>query len=167
MYAIYAFRPRWIQHTLSNFKFSSYVILVTFLDWWFKRTCSTTEAKQTQTIGKRHSSCVMGNKLQRLILSKMIFPLNLNDDGNRYWDNTLECRYNTFHFITILHTALRWQQQYINQTSHSQQTPIPRPHGRAMGCLLWDFEEDWLRYNSTALYLIRWEILTFTESPHV
>ena len=53
---------------------------------------------------------------------------------------TVECRYNgnaVRH--TILHSAIQWQQQNWNQISNSQQTPIPRPHGRAMGCLFWGF----------------------------
>ena len=41
--------------------------------------------------------------------------------------HTVECRYNMVQFITILNTALRWQQQNLNQTSNSQQTPHTSP----------------------------------------
>ena len=40
---------------------------------------------------------------------------------------SVECRYNAIGFIPILHTALLWQQQNINQTSNSQQTPHSSP----------------------------------------
>ena len=52
--------------------------------------------------------------------------------------NAVECRYIAVQFITILHTALRWQQQNINQTSNSQQTPHTSP-SRAIGCQLGKF----------------------------
>ena len=65
---------------------------------------------------------------------------------------TVECRYNAVQFITILHTALRWQQQNRLQTHNTH--PIPRPHGRAMGCLLWEFKENWPHFNGTAPYLV-------------
>ena len=48
-------------------------------------------------------------------------------------------RYNAVQFITILPSELRWQQKNANQTSNSNGQPITRPHGRAMGCLLWGF----------------------------
>ena len=35
---------------------------------------------------------------------------------------TVECRYNAVQLIKISYTALRWQQQNVNQTSNSQQT---------------------------------------------
>ena len=34
---------------------------------------------------------------------------------------------------------LQWQSQTIDQTCHHKTHPISRPHGRAMGCLLWAF----------------------------
>ena len=40
---------------------------------------------------------------------------------------TVKRRYNAVHFITIWHTPLRWQQQNVNQTSNSQQTPPTSP----------------------------------------
>ena len=40
---------------------------------------------------------------------------------------TIGSRYNAVQFITILHTALRWQQQNVNQTSKSQETPHTSP----------------------------------------
>ena len=45
----------------------------------------------------------------------------------------------------------KWVRHY-NHNRH----PIPRPHGRAMGRLLWEFGENWPCYNGTALY---WEIV--------
>ena len=41
--------------------------------------------------------------------------------------NTAECRSNAVQFITILQTALRWQQQNVNQTWNLQQTPHTSP----------------------------------------
>ena len=50
-------------------------------------------------------------------------------------------------FIAILHTELRWQQQNTSQTSKfSQQTPHT-------GVYYENFEENWLHYNNTTLYL--------------
>ena len=40
---------------------------------------------------------------------------------------TIECHYNAVQFITISHMALWWQQQNINETSNSQQTPHTSP----------------------------------------
>ena len=54
-----------------------------------------------------------------------------------YLGYTVECLYRTVQIITILYTALRWQQQNVNQTHNRH--PIAGPHGRAMGCLLWEF----------------------------
>ena len=52
---------------------------------------------------------------------------------------TVESHYNVVQFTMILHTTLRWQHPNVNETSNSQQHPIPRPDGQAMGCLLWGF----------------------------
>ena len=41
--------------------------------------------------------------------------------------HTVECHYNAVQFIMILHIALQWQQQKVNQTSNSQQTPHTLP----------------------------------------
>ena len=50
----------------------------------------------------------------------------------------------------IWHTPLHWLEQNINQCLSSQKTPISRPRGRAMGCILWIFfRKRWLRYNGT------------------
>ena len=54
-------------------------------------------------------------------------------------------RYNAVQFIAILHMTLRWQRRNVNQTSNPQ-------HGRAMGCLLWEFEQHCPCYNGPALY---------------
>ena len=41
--------------------------------------------------------------------------------------STVKCLNNAVQFIAILHTALHWQQQNINQTWNSQQTPHSSP----------------------------------------
>ena len=45
----------------------------------------------------------------------------------------VECRYNAVQFITILHTALQWQHQNINQTSKLQQTLHTSPSRASYG----------------------------------
>ena len=40
---------------------------------------------------------------------------------------TVKCRYNAVQFIAILHTALLWQQQNMNQTWNTQQIPRTSP----------------------------------------
>ena len=50
------------------------------------------------------------------------------------------------------YTTLRLQQQGMNQTWDSKQTPIPRPYERAMGVCCEDIEENLSCYNGTALY---------------
>ena len=47
--------------------------------------------------------------------------------------HTVECRYNAVQFITLLTTALRRQQQNLNQTSNSQQTPHTSPSWASYG----------------------------------
>ena len=66
--------------------------------------------------------------------------------------STVRCRYDAVQFIANIHTALHWQQQGINQTWNSQEAPIPRPNGQAMGYLLWEIEEYWPRYDGAVLY---------------
>ena len=46
---------------------------------------------------------------------------------------TVQCRYNTVQFITILLTALLWQQQNLNMTSNSQQIPHTSPSRASYG----------------------------------
>ena len=41
--------------------------------------------------------------------------------------STVECRYNVKQYIMILYTAMQWQQQNMDQTSHSQKTPHTSP----------------------------------------
>ena len=66
---------------------------------------------------------------------------------------TVECRYNTVHFITILPSALRWQQQNINQTSKSQQTPHTSPSPASYGMsIVRIWGKKWTRYNAIVLY---------------
>ena len=53
----------------------------------------------------------------------------------------------------ILHTALRWQQQKLNQTLNSQKTPHSSPS--RVSCevsIMRTFQENWPHYNGTALY---------------
>ena len=49
----------------------------------------------------------------------LVWP-ELTRAAPEYCYNTVECRYNAVQIITILHTALRWQQQNVNQTSNSR-----------------------------------------------
>ena len=52
---------------------------------------------------------------------------------------------NAVQFITILHTALRLQQQ-------NNRHPIPRPNGQAMSVSCENIGEKWPRYDGTVLY---------------
>ena len=45
------------------------------------------------------------------------------------------------------HSCRTW----IRLETHNRY-PIPRPNGRAMGCLLWRYWRKWPRFNGTALY---------------
>ena len=66
---------------------------------------------------------------------------------------TVGCRYNAVQYDMILLTSLQLPMQNINQIWTHQRHPIPRPNGRAMGCLLWGFSRNWWRYNGTASYV--------------
>ena len=94
------------------------------------------------------------SKHKQAIEQTVEWPVNLDamtlmwhhsDVGNAekiIWDNkpyTVECRYNAVHFITILLTALKWQQQNVSQTWNTTDTPYLTLTGRAMGCLLWGY----------------------------
>ena len=59
------------------------------------------------------------------------------------------CRYNMAHFIKILHTALRWQQQNVNQTLNSQHTPR---NFNLWGVYCENSGENWSCYNGTVLW---------------
>ena len=62
------------------------------------------------------------------------------------WQHTIECRNNAIQY-SVLYTVLqRLGYDLIWGWTHKWH-PIPRPHGRAMGCLLWVFERK-----LTALY---------------
>ena len=64
-------------------------------------------------------------------------------------DITVECCCNMVQYDMILHTPCRnWGRISIRGCIHKRH-PIPRPDGRAMGCLSWIF---WPRDNGTALY---------------
>ena len=52
----------------------------------------------------------------------------------------VECRSNAARLVMILHAALRWQQQNVNQrVQTNSRHPITRPHKRTMGCLSLEF----------------------------
>ena len=84
----------------------------------------------------RHHTClaVVECNLLKSAPTKMETPDIHQQNVNILWwgwyhdsGNTVECRYNPVQFITILPLALRWQQQNVNQTSNSQQTPHNLP----------------------------------------
>ena len=54
-------------------------------------------------------------------------------DGIMKETNTLKCRYNAVQFIAILHTALRYQWQKVNQILLSQQTSHISPSQASYG----------------------------------
>ena len=52
---------------------------------------------------------------------------------------TIECHCNAIHYNVVLYILLQWLvQNLITRWTHKRH-PIPCPHGRAMGCLLWGF----------------------------
>ena len=57
---------------------------------------------------------------------------------------TVECRYNAVQFIAIPHTALHREQQNMTQTWKS--------HRELWSVCCEEYEENWPRYNGTALY---------------
>ena len=59
---------------------------------------------------------------------------------------------------------MRWQQQSVYQTSN-QQTPYPTLTGELYGVYHENFEENWPRYNGTALYHTSVD-LTTCETQH-
>ena len=64
--------------------------------------------------------------LQYFLIDILLIP-SVSYHGE-YLSNTVGCRANAVHFNRIFYTVvLQWLMQNI-----------PRPHGRAMGCLLWD-----------------------------
>ena len=48
-------------------------------------------------------------------------------DAQKSVPDTVECRHNAVNFITILQTELQWQQQNVNKTWNTQQTPHTSP----------------------------------------
>ena len=50
-----------------------------------------------------------------------------------------------------LHHCSNWDRIWI-RVSINKRHPLPRPNGQAMGCLLWEFRENWRHYNGTAVY---------------
>ena len=63
----------------------------------------------------------------------MLFDPCDHEIGQMTLKKNVECRYNMAQFITILYMALRWQQQKVNQTSNSQQTPHTSPSRASYG----------------------------------
>ena len=54
----------------------------------------------------------------------------------------------------IWNTSLQIVRQiFTNQNLNSKMNPISHPDGKTMGCTRKDFEENWPRYNGTALYV--------------
>ena len=55
---------------------------------------------------------------------------------------SVECHYNATQFIMILHTALWWQWQHLNQTLDSRKTPHTSPSGASYGGVYCGILED-------------------------
>ena len=82
--------------------------------------------------------CWIFLKKNKRMIAISIILLQQNDPAIRM-TTTVECHINTVEFIMILHMALWWQQQNINQTSNSQQTTHTSPSKTCYGVLLWEF----------------------------
>ena len=83
-----------------------------------------------QTVEKQCCVGTLGtilNQLYPMICQASFKACRMYDTANRiscFPHTTVECYYNTVKFFTILYTALHWQQQQdVNQTLTSQQTP--------------------------------------------
>ena len=67
---------------------------------------------------------------------------------------TVRFRYNT---VLFYHDIICGTQIIVIESESDFRTrinnPISRPHGRAMGCLLWDLGGNLRRFNGTALYI--------------
>ena len=59
--------------------------------------------------------------------SQELYRYNFSEEYSLVYLNTVDCHFNAVHFITILHTAMWWQCQNINQTLDSQKTPHTLP----------------------------------------
>ena len=75
------------------------------------------------TFTSSEAACKFSNRLFFVVRVKLI----------SHQDHTVKCRYNPVQFITIWHTALRWQQQNVKQSSNSQQTPHTSPSRASYG----------------------------------
>ena len=56
-------------------------------------------------------------------------------------------------FIALFHTALRYSRRKLIRNENQNRHPITSPHGRALGCPLLGFGDNWPLYNGTKLYL--------------
>ena len=64
--------------------------------------------------------------------------------------NTIECRYNAVQYCQYINNYRSWGRISIRCWIHKRHH-IPRPNGRAMGCLVPEYLwENWSRYNGTA-----------------
>ena len=66
--------------------------------------------------------------------------------------STVECRYNMPDIVRYYINNYRNCGRIPTRCWIHIRHPTPRPNGRAMGCLLWIFGENWPCYNGTALY---------------
>ena len=55
------------------------------------------------------------------------------DHLQKIFSNIVECYYNSVQYIMLLHTAMRWQQQNIQQISNSQKTHHISPSRASYG----------------------------------
>ena len=69
--------------------------------------------------------------------------------------HTVECCYNAVKFITILHMALTLTvREHKSDFKLTTDIPYLALTGELWGVYYENFEENWLRYNGTALYFI-------------
>ena len=62
------------------------------------------------------------------------------------------CRYNMVQYDMISHMSLELPRHNIDQSVNPQDTPYLALKGELWGVFCEDFQENWPRYNSTALY---------------
>ena len=66
---------------------------------------------------------------ERLLYKSMLKP----SVDPFFFNSAVDCRDNTIQFFMVLHTALRWQWQNVDETSNSQQTPHTSPSRASYG----------------------------------
>ena len=91
--------------------------------------------------------CLLVITICHMACSAEIYCMNFGDE---LW-RTLECHYNKVQFIMILHTALPWQPQNVNQNLNSQQTPHILP--------------SWVSYEVSFMGILE-KIDPITNAPH-